>query len=166
MLSPALFSSEEEAWATPQDLFNSLNYVFNFTLDPCSGDTNYKCEKHYTKEENGLTKDWGGEKVFCNPPYGRKSTGEWIKKCFEESKKPGTIVVVLIPARTDTRWFHEYIYRTNAEIYFIKGRLRFGDSDNAAPFPSMLVIFGLHWMYMRGATYYKPEYDIEFINKE
>ena len=157
MLSTALFSSESENWATPIDLFKSLDYVFNFTLDPCSGADNFKCEKHYTIDDNGLSKDWGGEKVFCNPPYGRDKTGQWMKKCFEESKKPGTIVVCLIPARTDTKWFHEYCYQTSAQIYFIKGRLRFGDSPNAAPFPSMLIIFGLQWMYMKGAKYYKEE---------
>lgn len=149
MINPALFSSESENWATPQDLFDSLDHVFNFTLDPCASSTNHKCKKYFTKEINGLTKDWGGHKVFCNPPYGRDNTGLWIKKCFEESKKPGTIVVALIPVRTDTKWFHEYIYRTNAQVFFIKGRLKFGDSKNAAPFPSMIVIFGMHWMYMK-----------------
>lgn len=149
MIGTALFSSASENWATPQDLFDSLDYIFNFTLDPCSGPTNFKVSNHFTKEDDGLSKDWGGHKVFCNPPYGRNATGDWIKKSFEESKKPGTIVVVLIPARTDTKWFHEYVYKTNAEIFFIKGRLKFGDSDNAAPFPSMLVIFGFQWMYMK-----------------
>jgi len=149
MINPALFSSDSENWATPQDLFDSLDYVFNFTLDPCAGEHNFKCKKYYTKESNGLTKDWGGNKVFCNPPYGRDNTGAWVKKCFEESKTPGTIVVLLIPARTDTKWFHEYIYRTSAQIFFIKGRLKFGGSKNAAPFPSMLVIFGFQWMYLK-----------------
>jgi site-specific DNA-methyltransferase (adenine-specific) len=88
--------------------------------------------------------------VFCNPPYGRDNTGLWIKKCFEESKKPGTIVVALVPARTDTKWFHDYIYPSSAQIFFIRGRLKFGGSKNAAPFPSMIVIFGMHWMYMKG----------------
>lgn len=79
--------------------------------------------------------------MFCNPPYGRVSTGEWIKKCAEEAKKPNTTVVLLIPARTDTQAFHEYIYH-KAEIRFVKGRLKFGGSKDAAPFPSMVVIFG------------------------
>jgi site-specific DNA-methyltransferase (adenine-specific) len=149
MINKALFSSESENWATPQDLFDRLDYVFNFTLDPCASDDNFKCKKYYTKEINGLTKDWGGHKVFCNPPYGRDNTGAWIKKCYEESRKPGTVVVALIPVRTDTRWFHDYIYPSNAEIYFVKGRLKFGGSKNAAPFPSMIVIFGMHWMYMK-----------------
>ena len=86
-------------------------------------------------------KDWEGRRVFCNPPYGRTSTGEWIRKCYEEAKKPGTVVVALIPARTDTRFFHDYIYH-KAEIRFIKGRLKHGGCKDAAPFPSMVVIFG------------------------
>jgi site-specific DNA-methyltransferase (adenine-specific) len=149
VINPALFSSESENWATPQDVFDRLNYVFNFTLDPCASPDNAKCKKYYTKEVNGLTKDWGGHKVFCNPPYGRDNTGLWIKKCAEESKKPGTIVVELVPARTDTRWFHDYIYPSGGQIYFLRGRLKFGDSKNSAPFPSMIIIFGMHWMYLK-----------------
>lgn len=147
-----LFSSASVSWATPQDLFNSLDYVFNFTLDPCADVDNAKCEKFYTEEQDGLSKDWYGHKVFCNPPYDRTATGDWVKKCHDEAKKPGTIVVMLIPSRTDTKWFHEYIYKSNAQIHFIKGRLKFGESKNAAPFPSMIVIFGVHWMYMKGVT--------------
>lgn len=150
MINPALFSSETENWATPQDAFDRLNHIFNFTLDPCADKDNAKCKKYYTKEINGLNKDWGGHKVFCNPPYGRNNTGDWIKKCFLESKKPGTIVVALVPARTDTKWFHEYVIKTNANVFFIKGRLKFGGSNNSAPFPSMIVIFGFQWMYMKG----------------
>ena len=148
MINPALFSSATENWSTPQHIFNNLNYVFNFTLDACASSTNHKCEKYFTKEDDGLSQDWGGNKVFCNPPYGRDATGKWIKKCFEESKKPGTIVVALIPSRTDTKWFHDYIYKTNAEVFFIKSRLKFGDGENSAPFPSMIVVFGFQWMYL------------------
>ncbi|MCM1222436.1 MAG: phage N-6-adenine-methyltransferase [Lachnospiraceae bacterium] len=83
----------------------------------------------------------GGQTVFCNPPYG-KAVKDWVKKCAEEAKKPGTTVVLLIPARTDTSYFHDYIYKKqNVEIRFIRGRLKFGDGKNSAPFPSMLVIF-------------------------
>ena len=140
-LSKALFSSTKEDWATPQDFFDKLDEEFHFDLDPCADAENAKCKEYFTKEENGLLKDWGGRRVFCNPPYGRKSTGEWIQKCYEEAKKPGTVVVALIPARTDTRFFHDYIYH-KAEIRFIKGRLKFGGCKGAAPFPSMVVIFG------------------------
>lgn len=82
----------------------------------------------------------GGERVFCNPPYGR-AIGEWVRKCSEEAKKPGTLVVLLIPARTDTAYFHDYIYRKAREVRFLRGRLRFGGATNSAPFPSMIVIF-------------------------
>lgn len=140
-LSKALFSSTKEDWATPQDFFDKLDEEFHFDLDPCADAENAKCKEYFTKEENGLLKDWGGRRVFCNPPYGRTSTGEWIRKCYEEAKKPGTVVVALIPARTDTRFFHDYIYH-KAEIRFIKGRLKFGGCKDAAPFPSMVVIFG------------------------
>ena len=97
-------------------------------------------KKYYTEEQNGLLQDWSGEVVFCNPPYGNKETGIWTKKCYEESLKPNTTVVLLIPARTDRISFHEYIYG-KAEIRFIKGRLKFGDGKNPAPFPSMVVVF-------------------------
>lgn len=127
-------------WATPQDLFDELNKEFGFNLDPCALPDNAKCEKYFTPEINGLSQCWGGYVVFCNPPYGRQIY-DWVKKCYEESRNPGTTVVMLIPARTDTRYFHEFIYHKAKEIRFIKGRLKFGNAKNAAPFPSMIVIF-------------------------
>lgn len=130
-------SSNTPEWATPQKFFNELNEEFSFTLDPCCTHENAKCKNHYTKEEDGLSQNWGGQIVFCNPPYGRELP-KWVKKCYEESRH--AVVVMLIPARTDTRWFHDYIYH-KAEIRFIKGRLRFGDSKQNAPFPCMVVIF-------------------------
>lgn len=140
MNTDLMFSSKTDLWSTPQDFFDKLNEEFNFDLDPCSTHENTKCKKHYTKEENGLIQDWGGHKVFCNPPYGRELK-DWVKKCSDESKKDNTTVVMLIPARTDTSYFHDYIYKKVKEIRFIRGRLKFGDSKNAAPFPSMVVIF-------------------------
>ena len=139
-MNKVLFSSKTDQWATPQWLYDELNKKFNFNLDPCADETNYKCEKYFNKEQNGLLQDWGGQRVFCNPPYGRE-IGKWVQKAHDESKKPETLVVMLIPARTDTKWFHEYIYQ-KAAIRFLKGRLKFGDSKNSAPFPSMVVIFG------------------------
>jgi phage N-6-adenine-methyltransferase len=145
-----MFSSKSDEWETPQDLFNSLNDEFHFTLDPCSTHENHKCDKYYTQEDDGLSKDWAGETVFCNPPYGR-SIGKWVEKCYKESLK-GSTVVMLIPSRTDTTWFHKYIYN-KAEIRFLKGRLKFinralpswNEQGNyklsPAPFPSMIVIF-------------------------
>lgn len=135
-----MFSSKDETWTTPQDFFTMLNSEFNFTLDPCCLEHTAKCEKFYTPETNGLLQDWGGDIVFCNPPYGREIS-KWVKKCSDESKKPNTIVVMLIPARTDTKYFHEFIYNKAKEVRFIKGRLKFGNAKNSAPFPSMVVIF-------------------------
>lgn len=140
MNTAVMFSSKTDEWSTPQDFFNELNKEFNFTLDPCATPENAKCEKYYTKEDDGLKQDWSGETVFCNPPYGR-AIKDWVKKCYAESKKPNTTVVMLIPARTDTSYFHDYIYHKAKEIRFIRGRLKFGNAKNSAPFPSMVVIF-------------------------
>lgn len=143
-----LFSSASEEWGTPQDLFDELNSMYNFTLDPSASDYNHKCEKYFTKDDDGLSKSWSGETVFCNPPYGRH-IGDWVKKAYDESLK-GTKIVMLIPARTDTRWFHDYIYKkNNVRVEFIRGRLKFVDclnrekKANSATFPSMLVFFNL-----------------------
>lgn len=138
MISETLYSSRTEDWATPQDFYDKLNEEFNFTLDPCCTHENAKCEKHFTKEEDGLTQDWGKEIVFCNPPYG-KDIGKWMEKCYR-SARDGAKVVCLVHARTDTRWFHSWVYG-KGEIRFIKGRLKFGGSKNSAPFPSMVVIY-------------------------
>lgn len=135
-----MFSSATDMWATPQDLFDELNAEFHFTLDPCATAENAKCKKFYTMAEDGLKQDWEGETVFCNPPYGRVIY-DWVKKCYTESLKPGTVVVALIPARTDTRYFHEFVYHKVKDIRFIKGRLKFGNAKHNAPFPSMVVVF-------------------------
>lgn len=136
MISPALYSSRTEEWATPQYLFDQLNAEFEFTLDPCCTHENAKCKKHFTKEENGLAQSWEKERVFCNPPYGR-TVGSWVKKC---STANAELVVLLLPARTDTAWFHDYLYG-KSEIRFIRGRLKYGEAVNSAPFPSMICIF-------------------------
>lgn len=140
MINTGLFSSITAEWATPQAFFDELDREFHFDLDPCATDSNAKCELYYTVEDDGLTKNWGGRRVFCNPPYGRE-IGKWVKKCYEESQKPDTLVVLLIPARTDTAYFHEYIYKKAREIRFIRGRLHFNEAKQGAPFPSMVVIF-------------------------
>lgn len=133
-----MFSSNRQDWETPQEFFNKLNKEFNFNLDPCADSKNYKCDKYFTEKIDGLKQDWGGYTVFVNPPYGRE-IGKWIEKAYIESKK-GATVVMLIPARTDTKYWHDYVMQAN-EIRFIKGRLRFVGSKNAAPFPSAIVIF-------------------------
>lgn len=139
MNTDVMFSSKTDNWATPQDFFDKLDLEFQFTLDPCADLHNHKCARYYNREQDGLSHDWGGERVFCNPPYG-KEIAKWVQKSFEESRKKNTLVVMLIPARTDTKYFHDFIYG-KAEIRFIRGRLKFGNAKTAAPFPSMVVIF-------------------------
>lgn len=137
MLTSGLTSSNTDEWATPQDLFDALDATFHFTLDPCATPENAKCAKFYTKEQDGLKQDWGGAVIWCNPPYGRE-IGKWIQKCAEHRG----VAVMLIPARTDTRWWHSYIDKNpDAHVYFIKGRLKFGDGKNPAPFPSAIVVY-------------------------
>ena len=142
-MNNALLSSKKMDWCTPQDFFDKLNEEFGFVLDAAATDKTAKCKLYYTPETDGLSQSWNrGGAVFCNPPYGR-SIGKWVKKAYEEAQA-GTRIVLLIPARTDTAYFHDYIYG-KAEIRFIRGRLRFtdddGNSSESAPFPSMLVIY-------------------------
>lgn len=114
-----LFSSKTDLWATPQDFFDKLNDEFHFDLDVCAIPENAKCQRYYTPEQDGLVQEWNGV-CWCNPPYGR-SIGKWVKKAYENK----STVVCLLPARTDTKWFHDYILG-KAEIRFVRGRLRFG----------------------------------------
>ena len=140
MNTDVLWSSKSCEWETPKDLFDRLNEEFHFTLDPCANEYNHKCDKYYTIEQDGLKQDWSGETVFCNPPYGR-TVSKWVQKCFQEVYAGKcSCAVMLIPARTDTRWFHDWIYN-KAEVRFIKGRLRFGGQSQDAPFPSMVVVY-------------------------
>jgi len=133
------YSSKSNEWATPQNLFDELNDEFNFTLDPCATDENAKCSKYFTIEDDGLSKDWSNEVVFMNPPYGREIK-KWIKKAYEESLS-GATVVCLIPARTDTAYWHDFIFDKADDIRFLRGRLKFGNSKNSAPFPSSIVVY-------------------------
>ena len=132
-MNSCMFTSRTDEWETPQDLFDKLNEQYHFTLDAAASDENHKCERYYTKADDGLSKKWGGC-VWCNPPYGRQ-IGKWVQKAYESE----CTVVMLLPARTDTRWFHDYC--TKGKIEFIRGRLRFGNSKASAPFPSMIVVF-------------------------
>ena len=138
------FSSKSNEWYTPDKLYQELNNEFNFTLDPCCTIQSAKCLNFFTEKEDGLSQTWGGHKVFMNPPYGREIK-DWIKKAYEESLKPNTIVVCLIPARTDTSYWHDYIFSKAFDVRFLRGRIRFettdGKSNNPAPFPSAVVIF-------------------------
>ena len=141
-INRALFMSNKDDWETPRELFESLDAEFHFTLDAASSDANALCEKHFTIEDDGLKQSWQGETVWCNPPYGRQIR-KWIQKADDEAKN-GTTTVMLIPARTDTKWFRDFVYG-KYEIRFIRGRLYYCVGGvpykwNAA-FPSMLVIF-------------------------
>ena len=135
MINDGMFTSTTDQWATPRDFFDKVNKEFDLEVDVCADEQNAKLKTFFSKEIDGLAQNWGGRRCWCNPPYGRQ-IGDWVKKAHDSN----TLVVMLLPARTDTKWFHEYIYN-NAEIRFIKGRLKFGDSKNSAPFPSMIVIF-------------------------
>ncbi len=136
MNTDVMFSSKTDDWETPQDLFDKLDQEFEFNLDVCATQDNRKCRNFYTKELDGLKQDWHGV-CWMNPPYGRE-IGKWVQKAYEESLK-GSTVVCLLPSRTDTRWWHDYCMK--GEVRFIKGRLKFGNSKNSAPFPSAIVIF-------------------------
>ena len=143
-MDPVLFSSKKMDWCTPKCVFAALNDEFIFVLDAAASDKNAKCAEYYTEKDDALAQSWDkGGAVFCNPPYGRH-IGKWVKKAYDESAKMHYPVVLLIPARTDTTYFHDYIYG-KAEIRFIRGRLRFTDDDGVpggrAPFPSMIVIY-------------------------
>lgn len=131
-----VFSRKSDEWTTPPDLFQGLTREFKFTLDPCSTHENALCSHHYTIVENGLSKDWGDNVVFMNPPY--SNVAAWMKKAYQSSRN-GATVVSLIPARTDTNFWHEFA--TKGEIRLIRGRLKFSGSRTSAPFPSAIVIF-------------------------
>lgn len=135
-----MFSSKTDLWETPQEFFNEMNKEFDFTTDVCAIPENAKCDCYFTPQVDGLKIAWTG-RCWCNPPYGRE-IGKWVKKASDEVTRGIPLCVMLLPARTDTKWFHDYIYnKSNVEIRFLKGRLKFGGAKNAAPFPSMLVVF-------------------------
>jgi len=131
------FSSQTPEWPTPQWLFEALHKEFGFTLDPCSTHTNAKCARHFTRDDDGLAQSWRDEVVFMNPPYGRE-IGKWMAKAHHSARRDGATVVCLVPARTDTAWWHDYAMKH--EIRLLRGRLKFGDGLNSAPFPSALVV--------------------------
>ena len=137
-INSGLFTSNSDDYGTPQKLFNELNEEFHFDVDVCASANNAKCHRYFSIEENGLLQDWTEFKTcYMNPPYGRKII-DWVEKAYNTSIN-GTTVVCLLPARTDTKWFHDYCLK--GEIRFLRGRLKFNDGKNPAPFPSMIVIF-------------------------
>lgn len=139
-MNKVLFSSKTDQWATPQQFFDELNEEFRFDLDPCADEENHKTEHFFTKEDDGLSKDWTGHRVFCNPPYGRDIT-KWVEKAFRSGTQDNTLVVMLIPARTDTKYFHDFILH-RAEVRFVKGRLKFGDGGARHRFRRWLLYSG------------------------
>ena len=136
-----MMSSKKMDWQTPQAFFDKLNQEFNFTLDPATNGTNALCSKFFTEAQDALAQSWQGETCYVNPPYGRVLKN-WIRKAYEESQDPNTTVVMLIPARTDTKYWHEYVMQAS-EIRFVQGRLKFGggQTNDPAPFPSAVVVF-------------------------
>lgn len=128
MRTEALFSSAHDHWETPDEIYDDLYAEFRFSLDPCPIEADF----------DGLALSWQGHTVYINPPY--SDIEPWISKAYEESKNVDTVVVMLLPARTDMGWFHHYALKAN-EIRFIEGRLRFGGVQVNAPFPSMVVVF-------------------------
>jgi len=128
-------SSQTVEWATDDAFFAQINREFNFTVDVAADSTNAKCDRFYDIASDGLLQNWDGETVWCNPPYGRR-IADWIYKAATSD----ATTVLLVPARTDVKWFHEIVI-PHAEVRFIKGRLKFGGSKDPAPFPTMLVIF-------------------------
>lgn len=140
MLSEAILppggKTQTDVWATPRDLFAALDREFGFTLDPCADSENATCEHYFTIGDNGLLRDCGRETVFMNPPYSECEA--WMRKAYGAAQD-GATVVCLVPSRTDTAWFHRFALK--GEIRFLRGRLRFGEAEWNAPFPSMIVVF-------------------------
>lgn len=154
MNTEVMFSSASGEWSTPEGLFKALDEEFHFTLDAAASDENHLCEQYYTVKDDALTQPWSGT-VWCNPPYGRQ-VGDWVNKAFREvggvlpTSMPSNanVVVMLLPARTDTRWcqlilasHHHGMPRVVSDVRFLPGRLKFGGAKNSAPFPSMIVVF-------------------------
>lgn len=133
-----LFSSKSDEWPTDPAFYRSLDAEFGFTLDPCATADSAKCSRFYTADDDGLAQNWGRERVFMNPPYGR-AIGRWMRKAYESSLG-GALVVCLVPSRTDTAWWHDWV-SDKAEVRFVRGRLRFGDGKWPAPFPSAVVVY-------------------------
>lgn len=134
MNTDVMFSSKTDLWTTPQELFDKYDAIYHFETDVCALSENAKCKRFFTPGMDGLKQEWTGV-CWCNPPYGRQ-IGKWVEK----AAKSFATVVVLLPARTDTKWFHDWCL-PYGKIEFLRGRLKFGGCDNSAPFPSMIVIF-------------------------
>ena len=137
-MNKSLFSSKTDEWPTPDYLFKALDREFKFSVDVCATHLNTKSKRYYTKAEDGLSKDWSGETVWLNPPYGRQIKF-WMEKAFLSSTQ-GATVVCLVPARCDAAWWHRWCMKAS-EIRYLQGRITFVGAKSAAPFPSAIVIF-------------------------
>ena len=146
MISQVLLTSKSQEWETPDPFFKKINNAHNLTLDVCASETNHKLKRFFTAKDDGLSKSWAGERVWMNPPYKRKEKGspgqiDWIRKAhYEVSQNGCELAVCLIPARTDTKLFHDYVMKSSL-VFFIRGRLKFVGAPASAVFPSMLVVF-------------------------
>lgn len=136
MIDPALYSSNKTDWQTPPDIFEPLHREFDFTIDAAASAENALCARYWTIEDDALSKSWAGERVWCNPPYGREQV-DWIEKA---AQREADIAVLLIPARTDTAVWHDFIFPL-AEVRFRRGRIKFVGAKSGSPFPSAFVIF-------------------------
>jgi phage N-6-adenine-methyltransferase len=141
-----LFQTGTGETRTPQDFFSRLDREFQFDLDAAATKKNALCERYFTKKDSAFDHKWTGS-VYVNPPYGR-GIPQWCEKACAESKHNAITVVMLLPARTDTRWFHDCIMKHPHEVRFLPGRLKFEGEKDAAPFPSMVVIWRMwHRMF-------------------
>lgn len=131
---------QKDMWATPDYIYLPLHAEFGFTLDPCCTIETAKCERFFTEIENGLHQDWAGHTAFVNPPYSRFNIDKWVKKCYEEGRKPNTAVVALLPVSTSAEWFHKYVWG-KAELRFVRRRIRFVGAPFTAPFSSVIAIY-------------------------
>lgn len=131
--------AESVEWGTPRALFDKWDSQYHFTLDVCASEENAKCSRFYTRADDGLKHDWTGEVCWMNPPYGRELK-RWVAKACDQAQNCGATVVCLLPARTDTAWWHDYVL-PYGEIHFIRGRLTFAGAPSSAPFPSVVVVF-------------------------
>lgn len=138
MNTEIMFSSATDQWPTPIDFFRKVDRIFKFDLDVCADANNAKCPRFFSEHEDGLSQNWTGV-CWMNPPYGRE-IGLWVEKAHKSATEHGATVVCLLPARTDTKWWQNFCLDAQ-EVHFIKGRLKFGDAKNSAPFPSALVVF-------------------------
>jgi len=137
MNNELMFSSKTDLWTTPQDFFEKLDLIFKFNTDVCCTAENAKCSTFYTEVDDGLSQEWKGV-CWMNPPYGR-GIGLWVEKAYTSAQKNGATVVCLLPARVDTKWWQDYC--SKGEVFFVRGRLKFGGNKNPAPFPSAVVVF-------------------------